>query len=370
MDLLKMLLNRDPTKRLGARGAAEIKLQPFFMEIDWNRLLERHYEPVFKPDESAHSFAAYGVDHAYEPPRTCLRTLFAGWPYTPSTSKSDQKTVSENPSLPETASIAKIKTASVAEVEIEGNWALVWDESMHEFYFHNTVTDRKEPITSSEQNYHTTSAKEGIVSIEDSWVVVPTSEQKKAALEAALKAGYFHSVSQLIDYDLNFNMGIFGRSMKRTSPMEWAVKQENIALLRTFLTKCDAQDLHRVVATRALGVAVDAQNIPLVELLLDHGVKCDFRQSDRHLPVDPDDDGCVFEDPSDPDGFMPPLVRAVKHDNIELAKLLLANGADANIGYHDFSRSQEVTMEEDQTPIHFSCGRVAQLAMELGSFEM
>ncbi|VUC21441.1 unnamed protein product [Clonostachys rosea] len=48
-DLLTKLLNRDPEKRLGANGSAEIKAHPFFHAIDWRKLLQRKYEPTFKP---------------------------------------------------------------------------------------------------------------------------------------------------------------------------------------------------------------------------------------------------------------------------------------------------------------------------------
>ncbi|KAJ4300130.1 Serine/threonine-protein kinase [Collariella sp. IMI 366227] len=49
-DLLTKLLNRDPQQRLGANGSAEIKAHPFFHAIDWRKLLQRKYEPAFKPN--------------------------------------------------------------------------------------------------------------------------------------------------------------------------------------------------------------------------------------------------------------------------------------------------------------------------------
>ncbi|KAK1723486.1 kinase-like domain-containing protein [Colletotrichum acutatum] len=49
-DLLTRLLNRDPKERLGANGSAEIKAHPFFHAIDWRKLLQRKYEPAFKPN--------------------------------------------------------------------------------------------------------------------------------------------------------------------------------------------------------------------------------------------------------------------------------------------------------------------------------
>ncbi|KAJ9143107.1 Non-specific serine/threonine protein kinase [Pleurostoma richardsiae] len=48
-DLLTKLLNRNPAERLGANGSAEIKAHPFFHAIDWRKLLQRKYEPAFKP---------------------------------------------------------------------------------------------------------------------------------------------------------------------------------------------------------------------------------------------------------------------------------------------------------------------------------
>ncbi|KAJ2896926.1 Serine/threonine-protein kinase gad8 [Zalerion maritima] len=49
-DLLTRLLNRNPEERLGANGSAEIKAHPFFHAIDWRKLLQRKYEPTFKPN--------------------------------------------------------------------------------------------------------------------------------------------------------------------------------------------------------------------------------------------------------------------------------------------------------------------------------
>ncbi|KAL7821942.1 kinase-like domain-containing protein [Trichoderma gracile] len=49
-DLLTKLLERDPSKRLGVNGSTEIKSHPFFHGIDWKKLLQRKYEPAFKPN--------------------------------------------------------------------------------------------------------------------------------------------------------------------------------------------------------------------------------------------------------------------------------------------------------------------------------
>lgn len=49
-DLLTQLLDRRPERRLGANGASEIKAHQFFHSIDWRKLLQRKYEPTFKPN--------------------------------------------------------------------------------------------------------------------------------------------------------------------------------------------------------------------------------------------------------------------------------------------------------------------------------
>jgi len=52
--LLEMLLQRDPSKRLGSgpMDAEEIKGHPFFKDLDWGKLLAKEYDPPFKPDTS------------------------------------------------------------------------------------------------------------------------------------------------------------------------------------------------------------------------------------------------------------------------------------------------------------------------------
>jgi serum/glucocorticoid-regulated kinase 2 len=48
--LLIRLLDRDPAKRLGANGAAEIKSHRFFESIDWRKLLQKKIQPTFRPN--------------------------------------------------------------------------------------------------------------------------------------------------------------------------------------------------------------------------------------------------------------------------------------------------------------------------------
>lgn len=49
-DLLEKLLDRRPEHRLGAKGPSEIKAHQFFHSIDWRKLLQRKYDPTFRPN--------------------------------------------------------------------------------------------------------------------------------------------------------------------------------------------------------------------------------------------------------------------------------------------------------------------------------
>ncbi|PPQ84675.1 hypothetical protein CVT25_014206 [Psilocybe cyanescens] len=62
------LLQRDPSRRLGANGGEEIKRHPFFAKyIDWNRLLAKKIQPPFKPSvESVLDVANFDPDFTNE----------------------------------------------------------------------------------------------------------------------------------------------------------------------------------------------------------------------------------------------------------------------------------------------------------------
>ncbi|KAF3923119.1 Phototropin-2 [Dactylellina cionopaga] len=92
-DLLGKLLNRDPTKRLGANGAAEIKNHKFFESIDWKRLVQKKLQPTFKPAvENALDTDNFAQEFTEEPPADSViegdgrlsqshQNLFEGWSY-------------------------------------------------------------------------------------------------------------------------------------------------------------------------------------------------------------------------------------------------------------------------------------------------
>jgi hypothetical protein len=49
--IIVKLLEKDQTKRLGYKNdAADVKLDPFFSHIEWDKLINREVEPPFKPN--------------------------------------------------------------------------------------------------------------------------------------------------------------------------------------------------------------------------------------------------------------------------------------------------------------------------------
>ena len=63
-DLLTQLLDRNPERRLGAKGPSEIKAHSFFNSIDWRKLLQRKYDPTFKPNVVGSFFGSFAKAHA------------------------------------------------------------------------------------------------------------------------------------------------------------------------------------------------------------------------------------------------------------------------------------------------------------------
>ena len=53
VDFCRKVMRRPIPRRLGSRrGAGEIKEHPFFAETDWNKVIERQYEPPFFPEDA------------------------------------------------------------------------------------------------------------------------------------------------------------------------------------------------------------------------------------------------------------------------------------------------------------------------------
>ncbi|KAK8052491.1 hypothetical protein PG993_003876 [Apiospora rasikravindrae] len=286
--------------------------------------------------------------------------------------------------LPKTELSVGNPTVAPSTDDNKSNWSLVWDGTSREFHFYNASTGAKQlidteqgrPIISNASHIpHASSPPESHL---------PSLHQLRDALQAALLAGYDHAVSQLLlRYDeVDINTPLFWTpTSTSTTPLQWAVAQDNLELvqllLKSYREGTEGPPRDRVTGTRALGQAVDNQNTAIATALLAHGVRCDFEDSDRPCPYYGGININNFSphDESEPAEYIPPLVRAVRHGHVELVQLLLAHGADPNIGYHDLwppgaGREKELTWDREEAMICFTCGRPVQLAMELGFREV
>jgi serum/glucocorticoid-regulated kinase 2 len=329
----------------------------------------------------------------------------------------DKDFAAEGSALSDEANPTLLSNLPQAAVEEGDNgWVLVWRDTAQAFHFYNRSTNtiqsvnprlqdpRVEVEAPAPQNLLATRPSGGgydpaihgdyhpTVTVHNS----PSQSQIQDALEAALTAGYHKRViAQLLSYSIDLNFEIFRHTQKKMTPLEWATEHENLHLVETFLDNgADAnftftmfpgrpalrravqkgnhrlvsvlvQKTNRLPCTKALGLAVDQQDSTIVKILLANGVHCDFEESDRTAPRHPEDIGQYHHDSSEATEFMPPLVRAVNLGNIDLVRLLLANGADANVEYHDLIRPLRYPRMQEVEP----CGRAIQLAMDLGQRE-
>ncbi|KKO99894.1 AGC/AKT protein kinase [Trichoderma harzianum] len=401
-DILAGLLERNPEQRLGAkRGAGEIKQHSFFDCIDWNKLTRREYHPDFKPPKVTMPFPesrkVRGLAKA-----EVMRRLTKGSIYVsslPMAQITRPATVDHNKK-----SIEMMKgqfpaaAASLAppppsppfpdvKIPIDDNpdWELGWDEEAKVFYFYNRSNNARQIIVRQTFFPRQPSNQAHDGSSTGDVGNLPNQIQKEDALEAVLKAGYRHLIPQMLHkyggMDLNVKLCGFQRAL---TLLEFAVEQEDADLLQLFIdggatdtlgnalflsVKKGYQELVAILAkmadrvdlTRALGRAVDRKDTAVIGILLASGAKCDFEDYDRPPPPS---GGCHFPDVPDNEDYMPPLVRAVRLGNMELVRLLLAHGADVNVGYHDFHGERRSLF------IDVTCGRVIEAAMELGHRDM
>lgn len=146
-----------------------------------------------------------------------------------------------------------------------------------------------------------------------------------------------------------------------------AVQKGNQELVQMLVRRTD-----RIPCTRALGHAVSKQDTPIVNILLANGVKCDFEEADRprsagnYSEFNLEMNATTVRDSSEPEEYMPPLVRAISLGDADLVRLLLAHGANVNAGYHDLGTLLPGGFPSWFDRIYMECGRPIQLAMELG----
>ncbi|KAL7959632.1 hypothetical protein V8C34DRAFT_322723 [Trichoderma compactum] len=404
-DILTGLLDRNPEQRLGAkRGESEIKAHPFFDRIDWNKLMRREYHPDFKPHKITMPFresrkvrarAKAELMRQFNKGSNYVSSIATGQIASPATvdwnikfmkmmegkyPMTERKFPVAMASLPPPPP-SPLSPAVKIPINENPDWELVWDQETKVFYFYNCSNNARQLIVPQTFFPRQLSNQAHDDSSTDNVGNLPSQIQKEDALEAALKAGYTHLISQILHKygDMDLNVELYGFQRAPTL-LEFAVEQENANLLQLFVdegvtdtwgtalflsVKKGHQELVAILAkvadrvdlTRALGRAVDLKNTAVVDILLASGAKCDFEDSDRPLPPR----GCHFPEISDNQDYMPPLVRAVKLGNMELVRLRLAHGADVNVGYHGLHGEHRSLQVIDAT-----CRKVIEAAIELG----
>ena len=215
-----------------------------------------------------------------------------------------------------------------------------------------------------------------------------------------LKNKYMHLVPTMLEeYSINLN---FELGFTNTTPLDYVTGLQEVDMVRLFLANgADANLQHgstlggrplliavlkgnqelvqmlvrrtdRIPCTRALGHAVSKQDTPIVNILLANGVQCDFEEADRppslriRSEYDFETNWTTFGDSSEPEEYTPPLVRAVYLGEADLVRLLLAHGANVNVGYHDLSSCLPGGFSYRVNSIFMECGMPIHLAMELG----
>ncbi|KFZ11363.1 hypothetical protein V502_07584 [Pseudogymnoascus sp. VKM F-4520 (FW-2644)] len=417
-DILARLLHKDAAKRLGANGSSEVKAHAFFHDVDWHELLERKYTTPFKPI-SATTVFRIEPDKPNPPP---VRRQSKGIIY-------EKMEVLEFIYWRRIERVRDKNVDSTSEKiskSEDDGWELIWEPTTQEFHFKNHLTNEKhpaslkvpgpvieteKPLASSPTVEHNSTAQDCLGPISHS---LPSQPQKKDALAVALKAGYSnHAVSRMLEHDIDLNTQVLYYDHRcdgdfrpdlldeiPITPLEWAVEHDNLGLVNLFLeigananfttyetqgpalikavrrrnqklVEILSQKTSRVSMTRALCLAVDQRDTAIVNILLMNGVRCDFEEPDRPRPPNPFFHQCTLgiAPPLQEKDFIPPLVRAARHGDAGLVRLLLANGADPNTGYHVY-RNQQYEGQNLVIPIQFSCGWVVQIAMEIGHLEI
>jgi serine/threonine protein kinase len=62
--IVQQLLVKDPLHRLGYQGAEEVRLHPWFANIDWEALMNKHLQPPFVPQLSSDADTRY-IDNEF-----------------------------------------------------------------------------------------------------------------------------------------------------------------------------------------------------------------------------------------------------------------------------------------------------------------
>lgn len=421
-DIITRLLEKSPASRLGINGASEVKAHAFFRGVDWQGIHRRDPNTPIKP-YSITTFIESEPSRVLGITDSKAQGRLGGFVF----NGIDLSEILALQKLDLVEERRKMNTAGKASLEPrDDRWMLVWDLTTKEFHFENRFTNEKrlaiagpETITITPQHAISTTMVDKRPAIRDASIPTisehPSQYQKQTALAIALESGYNKQiVLQILRHGVDLNYMALkydywfyhGRTPSLSTeekipvtPLEWAVEHDHVDLVNLFLdngadanltsdelqgpalvkavrrsnptlVRILAQRTNRVSATRALCRAVELQDKPIVNALLENTFCCDFEESD--LPPfpypQPGNDGCTFGGlpQLSAHDFTPALVRATRLGDAGLVQLLLAHGADPNVGYHflcgldpELGGDQETVVSAD-----FACGRVVQLAME------
>lgn len=338
-DLLSKLLVRQPDLRLGFHGAAaEIKAHPYFDGLVWDKVAGREYVPQFKPRELVMYFQQ-------ETPPVHAKTfeeMFAGFEYSKPLCQGDPSVpaLRPRPVVDNNNKDRELRQNPVVD-ENKEDWELRWKSEDQVVYLYSRSSGMTKPIE-----------------------FIGSGQAAQTALDVVLKhkcMGLVPTILTECRLDPNFELSFTG-----TTPLSYLAELEEVELVRLLLqhgacanpaynswlgsrpllkavrrgnrtlVQLLVQVTDRVPCTAALGRAVEKQDYEVVSILLAHGVKCDFEDGDQPPPyesysavtVEPH---CNFtaEGNSEPEEYLPPLVRAIYLGDAKMVQLLLSHGADA-----------------------------------------
>jgi serum/glucocorticoid-regulated kinase 2 len=181
-DFLEKLLDRHPERRLGAHGgAAQIKAHPFFDGVDWHKVYQRRYHPMFNPGpfrlevelglegwkDNWHGFTQYGVTEQPAPRQ--------GFTYNIPTRERRAKAVP--------ASSEALEGPQPPTVEEVSGRMLVWEPVPGEFHIYNHITQTREPIPPRDTTDPHLCGKPNAAAAVDPGI--PSQRQKQDLLAAA-----------------------------------------------------------------------------------------------------------------------------------------------------------------------------------------
>lgn len=425
-DFIHRMLSNSSASCLGMKGSTEIMSHPFFHGVNWEDIESKRTSPyrpvplgipaVFKMEPGKRK-----QDFDDREEWTGVRRRSRGCLY------EEFSFVTPCVTWERIGRIRSAATDNASETALDlarnDDWDVDWDAEVRKFYFKNRLTndnrlaflDRADPA---------------YIGWRRSSSAGPSAERRPPsqgdlleALAYALRFEYSATVfSQLLAYGVDLNTSILQYTDDpdthmtpatpdkiALTPLEWAAEHGRHDLVQLFLGAAGGADANysawetrgpalrraayrgdrsmvealypkttnRASRTRALSAAADRGDVAMATVLLDLGAPCDFAESDRPLPVDRDIEGQyagLVAPPLQAKHFYPPLVVAIWRGDAAMVRLLLGHGADPNLAYHGLERRRRERYEEKVLPVHeepfFSCGRPAQLAMELDHGEI